>query len=629
MAEWDVTELRQTIGELQALRDGLLGLEESSAGLLAKVGAPYLASARNLLHYIALRRHDLRNLQDKLASLGLSSLGRAEGCVLSTIDAVLDILQRLSDDSASVARRPRSVLGWDAGRSLLESHTEALLGSKPAHRGVRIMVTMPGEAAEEYALVRDLLAAGMDCMRINCAHDNAGVWGRIISHLQRAREELHRPCRVLMDLPGPKLRTGSLEPGPQVLKWKPQRDSSGRVQAPARIWLTADDDRQPPPTPADACLPVPGDWLARLAPGDRVVFRDARGAIRFLTLTEAGGGGWWTECRRTAYVSTGTVLCTRRPGPKRQAGEEEQARVGELPPLVMPIVLKPGDTLVLTRDPAPGRPAERDALGQAVRPAHISCTMPEVFADLKPGERVWLDDGKIGGILQRIEPDRVEVQITQATPKGTKLGADKGINFPDSNLRLPALTSQDLLDLEFVAAHADLVGLSFVHSAEDVADLQKHLKRLGGERLGIVLKIETRRGFEQLPHVLLAALRSPCVGVMIARGDLAVECGYERLAELQEEILWICEAAHVPVIWATQVLEHLAKDGMPSRAEITDAAMGERAECVMLNKGPHIRQAVQVLDDILRRMQGHQRKKRSMLRPLKLAARFHETAVRC
>ncbi len=66
-----------------------------------------------------------------------------------------------------------------------------------------------------------------------------------------------------------------------------------------------------------------------------------------------------------------------------------------------------------------------------------------------------------------------------------------------------------------------------------------------------------------------------------------MECGYQRLAEVQEEILWICEAAHVPVIWATQVLETLAKKGMPSRSEITDAAMGERAECVMLNKGPY------------------------------------------
>jgi pyruvate kinase len=106
---------------------------------------------------------------------------------------------------------------------------------------------------------------------------------------------------------------------------------------------------------------------------------------------------------------------------------------------------------------------------------------------------------------------------------------------------------------------------------------------------------------------------------MIARGDLAVECGYERLAELQEEILWVCEAAHAPVIWATQVLEQLSREGQPSRAEVTDAAMGVRAECVMLNKGPYVVETVKALDDILRRMQEHQSKKRSMLRRLQLA----------
>jgi pyruvate kinase len=139
--------------------------------------------------------------------------------------------------------------------------------------------------------------------------------------------------------------------------------------------------------------------------------------------------------------------------------------------------------------------------------------------------------------------------------------------------------------------------------------VQAQLARHGAERLGIVLKIETRLGFEQLPSLLLAAMRGPRVGVMIARGDLAVKLGWERLAEVQEENLWVCEAAHIPVIWATQVLEGLAKKGVPSRAEITDAAMGERAECVMLNKGPHLATAVRVLDGILQRMQAHQSKK--------------------
>jgi pyruvate kinase len=176
--------------------------------------------------------------------------------------------------------------------------------------------------------------------------------------------------------------------------------------------------------------------------------------------------------------------------------------------------------------------------------------------------------------------------------------------------------------LAFIAAHADIVGYSFVRNETDVYELQSRLTELNGERLGIVLKIETRKAFEQLPNLLLAAMRWPCAGVMVARGDLAVECGYERMAEVQEEILWFSEAAHMPVIWATQVLDKLAKKGLPSRAEITDAAMGERAECVMLNKGPYIVEAAKVLDDILRRMQGHQSKKSSTLRQLKVAGEF-------
>jgi pyruvate kinase len=242
-----------------------------------------------------------------------------------------------------------------------------------------------------------------------------------------------------------------------------------------------------------------------------------------------------------------------------------------------------------------------------------------VFDDVRSGESIWFDDGKIGGVIEKVERTEVFVRITRARVDGEKLRSDKGINLPESNLRLEALTPQDLEDLSFVAHHADVVELSFANSAQDVELLQQHLARLGNRQPAIVLKIETRRGFENLPEMLLTAMRVPCCGVMIARGDLAVECGFERLAEVQEEILWISEAAHVPVIWATQVLETLAKSGMPSRAEITDAAMGHRAECVMLNKGPHMLSAVRVLDDILRRMQAHQAKRRGLLRELRLA----------
>ena len=101
-----------------------------------------------------------------------------------------------------------------------------------------------------------------------------------------------------------------------------------------------------------------------------------------------------------------------------------------------------------------------------------------------------------------------------------------------------------------------------------------------------------------------------------------MECGYERLAEAQEEILWLCEAAHVPVVWATQVLDNLAQAGIPSRAEISDAVLAQRAECVMLNKGPFILPAIQTLKDIVGRMGAHQSKKRARLRALQIACQF-------
>jgi pyruvate kinase len=243
--------------------------------------------------------------------------------------------------------------------------------------------------------------------------------------------------------------------------------------------------------------------------------------------------------------------------------------------------------------------------------------MPVAIAHAKRGEAIWFDDGKIGGVVESVHDDHLLVRITHARPGGERLRAEKGINLPDTHMDVSALTRQDLADLAVVARHADIVGLSFVRSVDDVKRLQARMARAGGRCRAILLKVEARRAFELLPELILEAMLSPAIGIMIARGDLAVECGYERLAEVQEEILWICEAAHVPVVWATQVLESLAKTGQPSRAEITDAAMSERAECVMLNKGPHVLEAVDLLERILRRMEAHQHKKRAMLRRLR------------
>lgn len=166
--------------------------------------------------------------------------------------------------------------------------------------------------------------------------------------------------------------------------------------------------------------------------------------------------------------------------------------------------------------------------------------------------------------------------------------------------------------------HADIIGYSFVESADHIRRLQEQLasRSPAWQELGLVAKIETPRAVRNLPEIIVEAAGQQPLAIMIARGDLAVELGFERVAEMQEEILWLCEAAHIPAIWATQVLEGLVAKGLPSRGEMTDAAMAARAECVMLNKGPNVAAGVATLDRLLHRMGEHLIKKTPTLRAL-------------
>lgn len=606
--ETDEASAARLIAALLGIRTSMLALETRFAAHVAALPAARQASARNLLHYLAFRQFDIRTLQDDLAMLGLSSLGRAEAHVLASLDRVLAMLHRI------VGRpwhpEPPAATGFREGERLLAERTDGLLGAAQHPRTVRIMVTMPSEAAGNGALVREMLEAGMDCMRINCAHDGPEAWAAMVRNLRDAEQALGRRCTVLMDLGGPKLRTGPVS-GPEVIKCRPRRDAWGRVVVPARVWLTAGEMSGAPPEAADVTIPVPHDFLARIEAGDRITFGDTRGARRAFSITAVEADGCWAETAKTCYI--GSHMPVRL---KKAHGESHEARVGTLASVNPALLLKIGDTLHLTRAMRPGRAATIGDDGTPATPATIACTLPEIFDDVRPGERVWFDDGKIGGVIRAVHSDRLDIEITHARPAGSRLRADKGINLPDSDLRLPALTEKDLQDLDTLCTLADMVGLSFVRTADDVAQLQRLLMERGASRLGIVLKLETRSAFAQLPHLLLQAMHTDATGVMIARGDLAVESGFERLAEVQEEILWVCEAAHLPAIWATQVLETLAATGLSTRAEITDAAMGERAECVMLNKGPYIVAAIHALDDILRRMQSHRRKRIALMRQL-------------
>jgi len=447
----------------------------------------FAPSALNFAHYLALRDHDLRPLQRKLMALGISSLGRLESRVLVSLDTTIVALAALA--GAPSAIRTPGERRFFRGEGRLAARAAEILGPPHHGRAGRIMVTLSTEAADDPALVRDLAEKGADAVRINCAHDGPEVWERMVRHVRAAERHHGRPLRVLMDIAGPKVRTG------RVL------------------------------TPPD---------------------------------------------RSRLHI---------------------------------------GDVLLLARNIVPEF---------AEVPFQVTCTLPSVLDRIKVGDEVSLDDGQLkgpiigeahGGFLIRIEVGKLA---------GLKLRPEKGLNFPTADLGLDPLTDKDRDDLGFVVGHADLIGYSFVETAEHVAALQGEMARLSPNwrQIAVVGKVETPRAIRNLPEIIVQAAGKQPFAVMIARGDLAVEMGFERVAEMQEEILWLCEAAHVPVIWATQVLEGLVKNGLPSRGEMTDAAMAARAECVLLNKGPNVAAAVGALDRLFRRMDEHQMKKTPTLRAL-------------
>lgn len=281
------------------------------------------------------------------------------------------------------------------------------------------------------------------------------------------------------------------------------------------------------------------------------------------------------------------------------------------------IKIKKEDTLLLTKKKYRGKRAKYDEDGKLITPAKVGVSLPQIIDDARVGDRIFFDDGMIESVVIEKGKNELTVQINKAHK--SKLKSRKGINLPDTPLSLPSLTEADIKNLPFVVKEADIIGYSFVRTAADVKQLYKHLDRLGAKDIGVVFKIENKEAFENLPLILLEGMKRKRIGVMIARGDLAVEIGFERISEVQKQILWICEAAHVPVIWATQVLENLAKTGMATRAEVSDAAISAEAECVMLNKGPFIVDAVRMLKNILQKMAKHTSKKKSTLRMLNVA----------
>jgi pyruvate kinase len=477
------------------------------------------------------------------------------------------------------------------------------------------MVTLDAGVIRQNQLLEQLLSAGMDIARINCAHDSLAEWAQIIDAIREAEDRLTqrgqgvgRRCRILMDLAGPKVRTGPLEVEDRPLKLSVPKDAQGRPSRLLEGYLDGDVGQSEwariPGLAPYFVIALPGQQgLAKLQVGETLLFEDARRRARTLYVLERlSPSRVRVGLDGTAYLHEGAMI-------RSEHGVE--LSVGPLLPQPVDLRVQAGDSLRLYRNAE--RPGHLQRQGE---PASIGCSLPEALRAVEVGHRIFIDDGKISATVVSVNEQYLELEVTAPRGIPARIRPGKGLNLPDSTIDLPALTVRDREDLVFVVKHANAVGLSFVHRPQDLFDLRDVLKELGKSDLGIVLKIETREAVHRLAQLLLAALDLPRCGVMIARGDLAVEVGFERLAIVQEDILCLCEAAHIPVIWATQVLETLAKKGLPARAEITDAAMGQRAECVMLNKGEHVLEAVITLAELLRTAERHYLKKRHVFREL-------------
>jgi len=215
---------RASIGAELATLEGLMRqMETHHASDIMAVDPAHLPDAVNLVHYLALRQGDVSHLQRWLGERGLSSLGRCEAHVLATVESV-----RAALDGTTPSFGP-AIQSFEEGRAALDHNTDALFGPRPLGRVPRIMVTLPTEAADDYSLVKRLVLLGMDIARINGAHDDPGAWQRMARNVRRASGEVGRSCRISMDLPGPKLRTGPLSEGPRIARLQPEQVESQRV----------------------------------------------------------------------------------------------------------------------------------------------------------------------------------------------------------------------------------------------------------------------------------------------------------------------------------------------------------------------------------------------------------------
>jgi len=518
-------------------------------------------------------------LQKALVDIGFSSLEWSHFYLIYTIEKQLEVLGHLlgyAPVEMSNEPSPQDVYVSMQQRSrFLKSHESSENG---------VMITLPSEAAEDPAIIQGLAEQNIDIVRINTAHDSLPQWQKMAEIVKRInqRTRQNNPISIYVDLAGPKIRTGKIKLVTVPLKIRPDEHNM--------LLLTTKklQNISLPNTTCGQCV-VEEYWFKKRRKGEKILLTHPELKNRKLRIQKIDEKGIWLVFDKKLMIDEESRF-------EIQDNREDQTPIKNLLQIEQEIRLFIGNFIWLRSDSSViGRLTEEETVAKA----EIACSNPDIFDFIEIETPLYIDDGKIGLRVTEKTDDGVLCRVEHAKPNGSVLKGVKGINFPEADLDIEAVTPLDRQNLRAVIGFADIIGISFTQKASDVAEVKNILKENNKELTGLVAKIETKKGVQRLPFILMELFSWQNSGVMIARGDLAIEVGFENLPRIQEEILELCEAAHTPVIYATQIMENMMKKNLPSRAEVIDASMAQRADCIMLNKGLFAVETIDMLGKIL------------------------------
>lgn len=559
-------------------------------------------SLTNMYHYVSMRCLDITNLQDNLTKLGLSSLGRSQSHVMDTIEKAITILSNsLTKDTALVEN---DFVTFDEAQELLLKNSELFGENKNHEFQTKIMITLPSEASTNKTLIEDLAKSGVNLFRINTAHDNPNAWSAMAETIKEINSNNKDKIKIYVDLAGPKIRTGKIKRVKSPIKIGNKKAELKYLNLVSEEYSTKPEDTDATGEKIPATIAVHEEFLTHARESDFIEIVDINSKKRFIKVERVYKNICECSIEKRVIIDENSRITIYKDKKKYTAHPKNIIEVPE------EIRVFEDDEIIITDEDIIGQFDYEDDNGNYS--AIINCSDRDVLSHVKVNDEVFIDDGKIELIVtKKLSDSKVVAKVINAKENGVVIKEEKGINFPTSNLMLDAITDEDRDNLKTVVEFANIIGISFAQTKGDIEALKDELKKYKKE-LAIVAKIETKLAIENLPEIL-SALSDIDSGIMIARGDLAIEVGFENLAYIQEEIFDLCASSHTPVIYATQILENKMKTNLPSRAEITDAAFGQRADCIMLNKGAFAIDTIKILTHILDKMHTIYKKNKQLL----------------